>query len=42
MWNVEKHGGLDAAAFEKHCGLLHYVDGDYKAPETFQAIPANR
>ncbi len=27
--SVEKHGGLDAAAFEKLCGLLRYVDGDY-------------
>jgi glucose-6-phosphate 1-dehydrogenase len=35
---VEKHGGLDAAAFEKLCGLLRYVDGDYKDPATFQAI----
>ena len=35
---LEKHGGLDAAAFEKLCGLLRYVDGDYKDPATFQAI----
>jgi glucose-6-phosphate 1-dehydrogenase len=35
---VEKHGGLDAAAFEKLCGLLRYVDGDYKDSATFQAI----
>lgn len=31
-------GGVDAVAFEKLCGLLRYVDGDYKDPATFQAI----
>src|SRR6266852_2537724 len=36
--SLEKHGGLDPAAFEKLCGLLRYVDGDYKDPATFQAI----
>jgi glucose-6-phosphate 1-dehydrogenase len=36
--SLEKHGGLDAAAFDKLCGLLRYVDGDYKDPATFQAI----
>lgn len=36
--SVEKHGGLDPAAFEKLSGLLRYVDGDYKDPATFQAI----
>jgi glucose-6-phosphate 1-dehydrogenase len=36
--SVEKHGGLDAAAFEKLSNLLRYVDGDYKDPETFRAI----
>ena len=36
--SVEKHGGLDPAAFEKLCGLLRYVDGDYNDPATFQAI----
>src|SRR3977135_2160968 len=35
---LEKHGGLDAAAFEKLCSLLHYVDGDYQDSVTFQAI----
>jgi len=35
---LEKHGGLDPAAFDKLCGLLRYVDGDYKDPATFQAI----
>jgi glucose-6-phosphate 1-dehydrogenase len=36
--SVEKHGGLDTAAFEKLCGLLRYVDGDYEDPATFQSI----
>jgi glucose-6-phosphate 1-dehydrogenase len=31
-------GGVDAAAFEKLCRLLHYVDGDYKDVTTFQSI----
>ncbi|MGB7949394.1 MAG: glucose-6-phosphate dehydrogenase [Candidatus Binatia bacterium] len=31
-------GGVDAAAFDKLCGLLRYVDGDYEQPATFQAI----
>jgi glucose-6-phosphate 1-dehydrogenase len=49
-WNVEQlrarardslenyGGGVDAMAFDKLCGLLRYVDGDYKEPATFQAI----
>ena len=36
--SVEKHGGLDRAAFDKLCGLLRYVDGDYKDPATFAAL----
>ena len=36
--SLEHHGGLDPAAFDKLCGLLRYVDGDYKDPATFQAI----
>jgi glucose-6-phosphate 1-dehydrogenase len=36
--SVEKHGGLDAAAFEKLSSLLRYVDGDYKDSATFQSI----
>jgi glucose-6-phosphate 1-dehydrogenase len=36
--SLEQHGGLDAAAFDKLCGLLRYVDGDYKELATFQAI----
>jgi glucose-6-phosphate 1-dehydrogenase len=36
--SIEKHGGIDAAAFEGLNGLLRYVDGDYNDPATFQAI----
>jgi glucose-6-phosphate 1-dehydrogenase len=36
--SLEKHGGVDAAAFDKLCGLLRYVGGDYKDPATYQAI----
>jgi glucose-6-phosphate 1-dehydrogenase len=36
--SVEQHGGLDAGAFDTLCGLLRYVDGDYRDPATFQAI----
>jgi glucose-6-phosphate 1-dehydrogenase len=35
---LEQHGGVDEAAFTKLCGLLRYVDGDYKAPATFDAL----
>ena len=36
--SLETHGGLDPAAFDKLCGLLRYVDGDYHDSATFQAI----
>jgi glucose-6-phosphate 1-dehydrogenase len=36
--SLEKHGGVDPAAFEKLCGLLRYVDGDYEDPGTFEAL----
>ncbi|HME31531.1 MAG TPA: hypothetical protein VKG65_02140, partial [Terriglobales bacterium] len=36
--SLEKHGGLDAAAWSKLSGLLRYVDGDYAAAATFQAL----
>lgn len=36
--SLEKHGGLDGAAFDKLSGLLRYVDGDYNDAATFQAI----
>ena len=40
--SVEKHGGLDPAAFAKLCTLLRYVDGDYQAPATFAALRKER
>ncbi|MGC2583646.1 MAG: glucose-6-phosphate dehydrogenase [Acidobacteriaceae bacterium] len=36
--SVEKHGGIDAAAFDKLMSLLRYVDGDYKDSATFNQI----
>jgi len=36
--SLEKHGGVDSVAFEKLCGLLRYVDGDYQDPATFDAL----
>ena len=36
--SLEKHGGVDSVAFEKLCGLLRYVDGDYEDPATFDAL----
>jgi len=36
--SVEKHGGLDPAAFKKLIDLLRYVDGDYNDLKTFQQI----
>ncbi|MFH0344586.1 MAG: glucose-6-phosphate dehydrogenase [Chromatiales bacterium] len=36
--SLDKHGGVDATAFDKLSGLLRYVDGDYTDPATFQAI----
>jgi glucose-6-phosphate 1-dehydrogenase len=36
--SVEKHGGLDPAAFATLCSLLRYVDGDYRDAGTFQAV----
>jgi glucose-6-phosphate 1-dehydrogenase len=36
--SLEKHGGLDSAAFEKLSGLLGYVDGDYQDPHTFTLL----
>jgi glucose-6-phosphate 1-dehydrogenase len=36
--SLEKHGGVDPAAFDKLAGLLRYVDGDYKSPATFLAL----
>ncbi|HEY1760948.1 MAG TPA: glucose-6-phosphate dehydrogenase [Bryobacteraceae bacterium] len=36
--SLEKHGGVDRAAFDKLRGMLRYVDGDYQEPATFTAI----
>jgi glucose-6-phosphate 1-dehydrogenase len=36
--SLDKHGGVDPAAFEKLASLLRYVDGDYQDPETFKAL----
>ena len=36
--SLEKHGGLDPAAFQKLLGLLRYVDGDYADASTFAAL----
>ena len=36
--SLEKHGGLDEAAWEKLSRLLCYVDGDYSDPATFAAV----
>src|SRR6202789_3617400 len=36
--SLEKHGGLDQAAWEKLSSLLRYVDGDYADPATFEAV----
>ncbi len=36
--SLEKHGGVDPAAFEKLSAQLRYVDGDYQDPATFEAL----
>ena len=36
--SLEKHGGVDQAAFDKLSSLFRYVDGDYQDPATFQAL----
>jgi glucose-6-phosphate 1-dehydrogenase len=36
--SLEKHGGVDRAAFDKLSRMLRYVDGDYNDPATFAAI----
>jgi glucose-6-phosphate 1-dehydrogenase len=36
--SVEKHGGVDPGAFGKLMELLHYIDGDYAEPATFEAL----
>jgi glucose-6-phosphate 1-dehydrogenase len=36
--SLEKHGGLDPAAWDVLKGLLRYVDGDYQDAATFAAV----
>lgn len=36
--SLEKHGGVDAQAFDRLSSLLKYVDGDYEDPATFQTL----
>lgn len=36
--SLERHGGLDPAAFDKLLSLLRYVDGDYSDQATFDAL----
>ncbi len=36
--SLEKHGGVDPAAFDRLCSLLRYVDGDYQDAATFTAL----
>jgi glucose-6-phosphate 1-dehydrogenase len=36
--SIEKHGGVDAAAFGKLMQLLRYVDGDYAESGTFETL----
>src|SRR5437879_5134379 len=36
--SLEKHGGVDQAAFSKLMELLNYIDGDYQDPNTFKRL----
>ncbi len=36
--SVENYGGLDPAAFAQLSRCLHYIDGDYADPATFQLL----
>ncbi len=36
--SLKTHSGVDAAAFEKLSSLLHYIDGDYADPSTFERL----
>jgi glucose-6-phosphate 1-dehydrogenase len=36
--SLEKHGGLDPAAYAKLCSLLGYIDGDYHEGTTFEKL----
>ena len=36
--SVEEHGGIDPVAFDKLCGLLRYVGGNYNESATFHSL----
>jgi glucose-6-phosphate 1-dehydrogenase len=36
--SLEQQGAVDEAAFAKLSGLLHYVEGDYRDPATFERL----
>jgi glucose-6-phosphate 1-dehydrogenase len=36
--SLEKHGGVDSAAFSKLMQLLNYIDGDYRDAGTFKKL----
>jgi glucose-6-phosphate 1-dehydrogenase len=36
--SVEQYGGLDPASFQKLCGLLRFVGGDYEDSATYQRL----
>src|SRR5438128_11481706 len=36
--SLEKHGGVDAAGFDKLSGVLRYVDGEYTDAATGPAV----
>ena len=36
--SLQHHGSFDEAAFARLLELLHYVDGDYNDPQTFQQV----
>jgi glucose-6-phosphate 1-dehydrogenase len=38
--SLEKHGGVEPAAFQKLLSRLSYIDGDYDDAETFRALRA--
>ena len=36
--SLEKHGGVDEAAYGKLCAQLNYIDGDYADQKTFEQL----
>jgi glucose-6-phosphate 1-dehydrogenase len=36
--SVEQHGSFDSATFQKLCGLLRFVGGDYQDPGTYERL----